>query len=107
MLRTTAGFKRMPAVVGMAIFLQYWCAPPSAVTLGCNVARRRRPRAARFSFALIALTGCNRGGVAATWMVARRAELVRFSVKCVSLLFLRCATHTAQRTPTLHAFGPL
>jgi hypothetical protein len=28
----TAGFKRMPAVVGMAIFLQYWCEPPSAVT---------------------------------------------------------------------------
>jgi hypothetical protein len=42
MLRTTAGFKRMPAVVGMAIFLQYWCAPPSAVTPKAAHARLQR-----------------------------------------------------------------
>jgi hypothetical protein len=104
MLRTIAGFKRMPAVVGMAIFLQYWCAPPSRSVATSQAGAGCVLRV--FSFALVThlwlLTrrcSCNVDGCAAC-----RSELFRCSVKCVSLLFLPLATPTAQRTPTLHAW---
>jgi hypothetical protein len=110
MLPLTAGFKRMPAVVGMAIFLQYWCAPPSR--RHARLQRRKQAQAVGCTFQLRARCtlwlqpwrcSCNVDGCAAC-----RKELFRCSVKCVSLLFLPWATPIAQRTPMLHAsFGPL
>jgi hypothetical protein len=78
-----AGFKRMPAVVGMAIFLQYWCVPihrsayrrPPARSCGCSAARPRRSSHSAARCGIVASFGllrarctfvATRGGVAAT-----------------------------------------